>query len=77
MPNRYICEVLEEMRTCLTTHNFSYLPGLIEEAQTMASRMEAHIRESKSLDWYHEQKRDLKKEIKELEQKKQGIEDGK
>ena len=56
---RPLCEVLEEMRTCLKTMNFSYLPGLIEEAQTMANRMENGLQQQKDLreidrDWHRE-----------------------
>jgi len=43
MPNRFVCDVLKEMRKCNETRNFSYLPGLIEEAQTMVNRMEARL----------------------------------
>ena len=62
MPHRYICTVLDEMRDCLKTNNFSYLDGLIEETQSMANRMEARIFEIK--EW-----EELKKETKELEAK--------
>ena len=41
MSNRYICTVLDEMRDCVKTSNFSYLSGLIEEAQSLANRMES------------------------------------
>ena len=43
MANRYLCDVLNEMRKCVKTLNFSYLLGLIEEAQTLGSRMEAKL----------------------------------
>lgn len=62
MPHRYICTVLDEMRDCLKTNNFSYLGGLIEEAQMMGNRMESRIYEVK--EW-----EELRKEIKELEAK--------
>ena len=35
MVNRYLCSVLDEMRECNKSKNFSYLLGLIEEAQTL------------------------------------------
>lgn len=50
MPNRTICNVLEEMRQCHETRNFSYLLGLIEEAQSMANRMEAALYDQSDLD---------------------------
>lgn len=43
MTNRYICNIFDEMRKAYDTRNFSYLPGLIEEAQVAANRMEASL----------------------------------
>ncbi len=37
---RTMCDILSNMRDCLKTLNFSYLNGLIEEAQYRAERME-------------------------------------
>ena len=47
MPNRSMCQVLEEMRRCYKTRNFSYLLGLIEEAQSLAERMESSLYDKK------------------------------
>jgi hypothetical protein len=38
-----MCSILEEMRECDKTKNYSYLNSLIEEAQSSANRMERHI----------------------------------
>jgi len=69
--HRTICSVLEEMRSCNETKNYSYLLGLIEEAQSMANKMESKIdliNDFEELkDKYkelEEQKNELKKEIK-------------
>ena len=67
--NRYICSVLDEMRECVKTLNFSYLLGLIEETQTLASRMEARLYEIKDYERLHEEIRALKKKKKSLEKK--------
>ena len=67
MANRYLCSVLEEMRECTKTLNFSYLLGLIEEAQSLASRMESKLYDIKDFDRLHEEIRDLKKKKKKLE----------
>ena len=67
MANRYLCSVLEEMRECTRTLNFSYLLGLIEEAQSLASRMESKLYDIKDFDRLHEDIRDLKKKKKNLE----------
>ena len=69
--HRTICSVLEEMRSCNETKNYSYLLGLIEEAQSMGNKMESKIdliNDFEELkDKYkelEEQKNELKKEIK-------------
>ena len=67
MSNRYICSVLDEMRDCVKTSNFSYLSGLIEEAQSLANRMESRLYEIKDFERLHEDIRKLKAEKKKLE----------
>ena len=69
--NRTICGVLEEMRSCNETKNYSYLLGLVEEAQSMANKMESKIDLIKDFEELKEQcknlverKNDLKKDIK-------------
>jgi len=72
--NRYICEVLEEMRTCTKTLNFAVIPSLIEEVQTMVNRMEMALSDMKDLetlkDDIHEKKEELKVLQKEIAKKK-------
>ena len=70
MPNRYICDVFEEMRKCLATNNFSYLGGLIEEAQSMANRMESSIQDVGDIEHYKQQRSKLRKEVMELRKEK-------
>jgi len=67
--NRYICEVLEEMRTCTKTLNFSIIPSLIEEVQTMANRMEMALSDMKDLALLKDNIHEKKEELKELEKK--------
>ena len=74
MANRYLCSVLDEMRECTKTLNFSYLLGLIEEAQTLASRMEAKLFEIKDFERLHEDIAKLKKQKKKLEEKIEELE---
>ncbi len=64
MVNRYLCSVLDEMRECTKTLNFSYLLGLIEEAQTLGSRMETKLFEIKDFERLHEDIAKLKKQKK-------------
>lgn len=67
--NRYLCDVLEEMRKCSDKKNYSYLDGLIEEAQTYANRMEAGLYDGKDIKEINEEKRKLIKQFKKLEKK--------
>ena len=70
MPNRTLCSVLDEMRKCCETGNYSYMPGLIEESQTLGNRMEAAIWDVHDLEQLRIQTKELKQEIKDLETKK-------
>ena len=63
MPNRTMCDVLEEMRKCHETHNYAPLLGLIEEIQSMANRMEASLYDKSD---YSLVKKRIKKEKKAL-----------
>lgn len=68
--NRTLCAVLEEMRKCHETHNYSYMPGLIEEAQTMANRMEAGLGNKEDVEQMERTRTRLKAEIKALKAEK-------
>ena len=76
-PNRYLCSVLEEMRDCCKTNNFSYLPGLIEEVQSMGSRMEASLYDKRDLSRVEAElekaRKKLEKTEKRIEEKKANI----
>jgi len=67
-PSRYICQVLDEMRSCHKTRNYSGLLGLIEEAQSMANRMEAAIEEKHNYESYHKKAKEAKGKLRELEE---------
>ena len=69
MPNRLVCRVLDEMRECSKTRNFSYLDGLIEEVQVFVNRMESKLMDQKDLDELNEEIREGKVELKRLKQK--------
>ena len=62
-PHRTLCDTLEQMRQCHKTHNYAHLLGLIEEAQTMADRIEAALYEK---DDYREWRKKVKKEKQEF-----------
>ena len=67
--NRYICDVLEEMRTCTKTLNFAIIPSLIEEVQTMANRMEMALSDMKDLERLKDNIREKKVELEKIEKK--------
>jgi DNA helicase TIP49 (TBP-interacting protein) len=74
-PNRTICDVLQAMRQCSKTKNYSYLEGLIEEAQNLANRMEAALWDQKDFEYARKEHKDLKKEIKKLKEQKEKLEE--
>jgi hypothetical protein len=71
--NRFVCEVLEEMRTCVKTMNFSYLAGLIEEVQVIANRMEAALGDNRDYLLYMERLHKAKQAAKEAEAISKGL----
>lgn len=73
MPNRTLCSVLDAMRDADKTKNYSYMLGLIEEAQYLANRMEAALWNQKDFNTLSEKVSALNKELKELEAKKKFI----
>ena len=75
MPNRLLCDVLGEMRDCVKTSNFSYLSGLIEEAQSLANRMESHLYDIKDFNRLNKDIKDLKKKKKKIEEKVEELEE--
>jgi hypothetical protein len=75
MGNRYLCEVVEEMRQCNKTRNYGGLEGLIEEAQSLASRMESALSDKGDVLSYTQRRPILKDEIKELKWKKEELEE--
>ena len=70
-----MCDVLEEMRDCTKTLNFSYLLGLIEEAQSLGNRMEAKLYDIKDYERLRDDIKDLKKKKKKLEEKVEKLEE--
>lgn len=64
MPSRYLCDVLEDMRKMHETRNFSGLMGSIEQAQVMASRMEAALGDKRTIEQYDKDAAKLNRDIK-------------
>lgn len=72
--NRTLCEILEEMRKACSTLNFSYMLGLVEEAQYMGDKMEAALADAEDVRKLHEKRKKLLNEVKQLEAKKELLE---
>lgn len=62
MANRTLCGVLDEMRKAHKTRNYSYLLGLIEEAQSMGNRMEAGLYDKHDLESLQKRVKNLRKQ---------------
>lgn len=80
MPHRLICSVLDEMREADKCKNYSYMLGLIEEAQVLANRMENALYDKQDLARAYDECKKVKKkkekleaEIKKLEERKKGL----
>lgn len=68
--NRTLCDVLEEMRKCNETRNFSPILGLIEEAQIMGNKMEAGLSDQKDLFRIRDELSELKDKLNELKKER-------
>ena len=75
MPNRLVCNVLEEMRNCSKTNNYSYLDGLIEETQSLVNRMEAKLFDMRDIKCLNEEIQKKREEVNRLEQKVELLEE--
>lgn len=73
--NRTLCDVLEEMRTCVKTLNFAPMLSLIEEAQGMGNRMESALDDVKDYERIQEDLHDLRAEYKDLKRKVEKLKD--
>jgi len=70
MTNRYFCTVIDEMRACYKTRNFSIVMGLLEELQSIGNRMEAKCGDISDRNNYLDEVKKLKQEIKSLKRKR-------
>jgi len=70
---RTMCDALQDMRAAVKAMSFGYMSGLIEEVQTMGNRMESALEDKKNLRHGAEYAKELKREIKELEEKRDAL----
>jgi len=75
MANRYLCDILEEMRTTTKTLNFGMILGLIEEVQTAGNRMEAALEDNRDADDLRDEIHNLKRERMKLKKEIETLED--
>jgi len=83
-PNRYVCEVIEEMRkqlNVLSIHNLdrykSSMAMLIEESQTLVNRMEAGLSDWSDIRRANKELKELKAEIRKLESDRDSLKESK
>jgi len=68
-PNRTLCEVLQDMRECYKTYNFSPMLALIEEVQILGNRMEAGLSDQSNIRDLNEKRSKMNQELNKLQQK--------
>lgn len=73
--NRTLCDVFREMRKCFKTYNFSPIRGLIEEAQSMANRMEGALFDQDDLRSAREDMKKIRQDIRKLKIRKEKLEE--
>ena len=65
-PNRTWCDVVEEMRQCYKTYNFTPILGLLEELQSFGNRLEAALHDNKDVRNAREVLKEAKEELAKL-----------
>ena len=75
MTNRYLCSILDEMRTTVKNMNFGMLLGLIEEVQTTGNRMEAALEDKRDAGFLRDEIHNLKRERTKLKREIEKLED--
>lgn len=73
-PLRTWCNIIDDLKSCYRTRNFSYVLGLLEELQYAGDKMEAALEGKKDLKDWAERRSDLNHEIEELEIKRKKLE---
>lgn len=66
MPNRYICDVIREVRTAIEVGRIDMVLGLVEEIQVLANRMEAKLADYDDMGYDLERGRDFKKKLRRM-----------
>ena len=74
-PNRYLCDILTDMRTSVDKLRIDMIPGLIEEAQIYGNRMEAKLDDQYDLKRLLEEKSVLVRKVQKLRKEKEELED--
>ena len=72
-PNRYLCNILEDMRTVVSKLRIDMIPGLIEELQIYGNRMEARLDDQYDIKQLLEDKRELNDEVCALRDEKEAL----
>jgi len=75
MPNRFVCDVLREIRTAVKVGRVDMIKGLVEEAQVLVNRMEAKLADYANLGYDLDRGREFKLKLRQLRKQAQAIED--
>lgn len=66
-PLRAWCNIIEDLRNCFKSRNFSYMGGLLEELQYAGTKMEAALEGKNNIQDWAERRSNLNREIENLE----------
>jgi hypothetical protein len=66
MPNRYICDVLREIKDCVKIGRIDMIKGLVQELQVMANRMEAKLADYANMGYDLDTAKDLHAQLRKL-----------
>jgi hypothetical protein len=73
--NRYVCQVLEEIRASHKSFRMDRIPGLIEEVQTMVNKMEAKLQDYRDMGYDLSRCKELADKLKAYSKQVSNIED--
>lgn len=66
-PLRTWCSIIEDLKSCFKSRNFSYMLGLLEELQYAGDKMEAALEGKRDIQDWSERRSNLDREIENLE----------
>ena len=74
MPNRYICEIHDDIDKAVKVGRIDLVRGLTEEARVAGKRMESKLQDYRDMKYDVRKYKELKEEIRKLKTTKEWIE---